>query len=121
MVDLKRKLPVLVSVVALISVMLTGCVEEYRTTTVQATVIEKEYDPPETTYKTVTVDGKTTKKKQTKPEEYEVTVRYKDIEKEFENEDLYDRVKEGQKINVIYEEGLDKNGKVLTESLELPE
>lgn len=114
-----KKLGTLIVALGMITAMLTGCVEQYKSTTVQATVIEKEYDPPETTTKTVTdANGKTTKKKSTKPEEYEVEVEYNGIVQEFEDEDLYNRVKVGQKIDVTYTQGLDKNGKVLTESID---
>lgn len=116
----KKKYVVFPLLMVLTSSLLVGCVEEYKTTTVEATVIEKEYDPPETSYKTVKKsDGTTTKKKVVKPEEYEVTIQYQDIEREFEDEELYDQVEEGQKIQVEYKEGLDKEGKVITRSIHL--
>lgn len=41
------------------------------------------------------------------------------IEKEFDNKNLYKRVKEGQKLKVTYKQGYDKNGEVVAEYLEL--
>lgn len=99
--------------------LLTGCVEEYKRNKVDAVVIEKDYDEAKITYKTVTKNGKTTKKAVREPEEYEVTIKYKDIEKEIEDEDLYNRVEVGDTLLVIYEQGLNKEGKVITESIEL--
>jgi len=99
---------------------LSGCgVSEYKTQTVDAVVIEKEYDPPETKTKTVTKNGKTTKKKVKEPAEYEVTIQYKNIEREFEDRSLYNQVKEGQTIKVLYKQGLNEEGKVVTENIEL--
>jgi hypothetical protein len=114
----KKVLAVPLSLLFMISV-LTGCVEEYKTSTVEATVLEKDYDAPKTTYKTVTQDGKKVKKKKTEPAEYEVTLQYKDIVTEFEDKELYDKVKEGQEIKVLYKEGYDKNGKLVAEHIEL--
>lgn len=105
---------------ALSTSLLVACgVSEYKIQTVEATVIEKEYDPPETKTKTVTKDGVTTKKKVREPAEYEVTIQYKHIEREFEDKKLYDRVKEGQPIKVLYKQGLNEEGEIVTERLEL--
>jgi hypothetical protein len=100
---------------------LAGCVEEYKTKKVTATVVEKEYEAPKITYETVVQNGKKVKKQKYKPAEYEVTIKYKDIEKEFEDKGLYDRVEEGQKIQVLYKEGLNKKGEVVTTDIELIE
>ena len=108
----------LISMISLVA--LTGCVEEYKTQTVKGIVIEKEYDKPEVTYTTKTVDGQKVKKKKVKPEEYEVTIQYKSLEREFEDESLYDRVKEGQEIDIVLKQGFDKKGNLVTESIELP-
>jgi len=87
--------------------LLTGCAEEYENTTVEATIVEKDYDAPSRL------------KKKRKSAEYDVVVKYKDIEKEFDNKELYKKVKVGQKIKVNYKTGYDKDGKLVHESLEL--
>lgn len=107
-------------ILALSTIILGACgVSEYKTKTVQATVIEKDYDPPKTETKTVTKNGKKTTKRVKEPAEYEVTIKYKDIEKEIEDKNLYDRVRVGQKINVLYKQGFNDEGKLVTENIEL--
>lgn len=101
------------------SLMLFGCVEEYKTTEIQAKVIEKDYDAPETVKKTVTENGKQVVKKSTKPAEYEVTVAYNGVEKEFDNKNLFNSVEEGQTVPMLYKEGFDKKGKLITRALVL--
>ncbi|PLS18827.1 hypothetical protein CVD28_00045 [Bacillus sp. M6-12] len=116
---MKKKYWILSILFIFTATVLVGCVEEYKTKTVTATVLEKEYDAPKTTYKTVKENGKNVKKKKTKPEEYEVTLQYKDIVTEFEDKDLYNKVNEGGKVKVLYKEGYDKNGKLVTSYIEL--
>ena len=109
----------LMLVAALASATLAGCVEEYKSSTVEATVIEKDYDAAKTTTKRVKQGDKYVTKKKKHPAEYDVTISYNGIEEEFDNKSLYDRVKEGQKIKVTYKQGYDKEGKVVAEHLEL--
>lgn len=104
-------------VMVLMAALLTGCVEEYKTTTVKAVVIEKDYDAPKTTTKRVKQGEGYVNKKKHHPAEYDVTVSYNNIEAEFDNKKLYNSVKEGQKVQVIYEKGYDKNGKLVSETL----
>lgn len=119
MLLMKKKYVVLPLLLVFLSSLLAGCVEEYKTQTVKATVIEKDYDAPKTTYKTVKKNGRKTKKAVRESAEYEVTIQYKGIQKEFEDQSLYNQVKEGQEIKVHYVQGLDKNGKLVTEDIEL--
>lgn len=98
---------------------LTGCVEEYKSTTVEAVVIEKDYDPPKTTTKKVMQDGKYVTKTKNQKAEYDVTIEYNGIEEEFDNRNLYEQVKEGQMIKVTYKKGYDKEGKLVSEHLQL--
>lgn len=95
--------------------LLVGCVEEYKNTEVNATVIEKDYDKAKTTYRKV--HGKT--KKKTTPAEYDVELQYKDIVVEFDDKELYNKVKVGSKVKVIYKQGYDKNNELVYETLEL--
>jgi hypothetical protein len=109
----------------LIVSLLTGCVEKYETEEVTAVVVSKEHDERQVSYKTVkkTVDGKTKseKKKVVEPEEWEVTLKYKGIETEFEfsNDDLFDTVEIGDEVKVNYVIGLDKEGKVVSTKIDL--
>lgn len=108
------------SVLALTLSSLVGCgVEEYKTTTVEGTVIEKEYEEEKITYKTVTKDGKKIKKKKVESEEYEVDIQYKDIVAEFDDEILYDSVEVGDKIKVTHRQGFNKEGELVVEGIEL--
>lgn len=116
------KKAVLLSIIAMLSlVALTGCVEEYKTKKVKGLVIEKDYDERKVSYTTKTVNGKKVTKKKVEPEEYEVTIKYKSLEREFEDESLYERVKEGQEVDVVLRQGFDKEGELVTETIELPE
>lgn len=116
---MKIKYGMLSLLLVIMSSVLFGCVESYKSSTVEAVVIEKDYDAPKTTTKTVTENGKQVVKKTTKPEEYEVTVEYNGIQKEFDNKSLFNKVEEGQKIKVIYKEGFDEEGNVVAKQIEL--
>ncbi|MCR2803644.1 hypothetical protein [Paenibacillus soyae] len=110
-------------VLAVLLVTLTGCAERYETTTVEAVVVDKEYDKAEKKTKTYKdSEGKTKTKTEIIPEEWEVTVEYDGIEKEFEfrNDDFYDSVEVGKTVPVELRTGLDKEGKVVSRSLQLP-
>lgn len=101
------------------SILVTGCVEEYKTETVMATVIEKKINPTKTFYKTVLKNGKKVQQKVNKPTEYEVKVQYKDLEKAFINKKLYYKVNKGELIKVHYLKGLNKKGNVVSEKIKL--
>lgn len=70
----------MILIVTLAIAALAGCVEEYKSSTVEATVIEKDYDAPKTTTKRVKQGDKYVTKKKKHPAEYEVTISYKGIE-----------------------------------------
>ena len=95
--------------------LLVGCAEKYKSTNVNATVIEKDYDKAKTTYKKI--NGK--KKKKTTPAEYDVELKYKDIVVEFDDKELYNKVRVGSKVKVKYVQGYDKNNELVYETLEL--
>lgn len=92
---------------------LTGCAEYYKDEIVDAVVVNKEYDPPEVEKKYVNGQWKTKRK----AEEYEVNIEYNGIKLEIEDEELYDSVKEGDKIKVTYRKGYDKEDNVVNEKL----
>lgn len=107
----------------LLAGVLTGCANRYETKMVEGTVIEKEYEPAKTTYKTTKVNGKTKKKTVKESEEWDVTVQYKEITKEFElsDDDLFERVEEGDQIKVNLVQGFSKDNKIVSEDIELIE
>lgn len=118
---MKNKVLVLASAV-ISSLLLTGCVESYEYSTVDAIVIEKEHDPAHSYVKTTTnSEGNKVHKRIYEDEEFEVVLRYEDIEREFEfeDDDFYDSVKIGQKVQVELSTGLDKEGKVVTRNFDL--
>lgn len=92
---------------------LTGCAEYYKEETVDAVVVNKEYDPPKTERKRVNGKWKTKKK----AEEYEVNIEYNGVQLEIEDEELYNKVKEGDKIKVTYKKGYDEKNNIVSEKL----
>lgn len=103
--------------------LLVGCAETYVQEQVQGTVIEKEYDPSEWTHKTITdIDGEKTKVPVYKEEEYEVTIQYENIIREFEFEDstFYEQVNVGDTVNITLVKGLDSEGNIVSRSIDLP-
>jgi uncharacterized membrane protein YraQ (UPF0718 family) len=78
---MKNKYYLLAILFTFLVAVLAGCVKEYKTQKVTATVVEKEYDTPKIIYEPVVQNGKKVNIKKYKPAEYEVTIRYKDIEK----------------------------------------
>ena len=117
----RKRLALVASVLPFL--LLVGCADRYETTTVDAVVIEKDYDAATTKKTTKRVDGKTKTRTKKVPAEYDVVVRYTSatstVEAEFDNEKLYKRVKEGDSIKVKYKQGFDDNNKLISEELEL--
>jgi hypothetical protein len=102
---------------------LTACASRYETTLVDAKIIDKEYDKAETKTKEYKDSaGKIQTKTEKIPEEWEITVDYNGIQKEFEfsNSDFYDSVQVGQTMQVELKTGFDKNDVVVSEALQLP-
>jgi len=103
--------------------LLVGCADRYETKTVNAVVIDKEYEAETTKKTTKRVNGRTKTSTKKVPAEYDVTVRYTDgstsVETEFDDKKLYDRVKEGDTVKVTYKQGFDDDNKLVSEELEL--
>lgn len=99
--------------IMILALTLVGCAEYHKEEIVDATVVNKEYEPPKTERKRVNGKWKTKKK----AEEYEVNLEYNGVELEVEDKGLYNQVKKGSKVQVTYKVGYDKNGKVVSESL----
>lgn len=119
----REKLGKVVLFVSMLAV-LTACAARYETKLVNATIIDKEYDEPETKKTTYTdTSGKTQTKTETIPEEWEITVDYNGIQKEFEfgYSYVYDSVEVGQVMKVELRTGYDKNDKVVSQTLRLPD
>lgn len=103
-------------------ILLTGCAESYQTTVVKGAIVDKEHDEARTYYKKgKNLEGNATKKLVHEPEEFEVTVQYEDIIEEFEfsNDSYYKTVKIGDEIDINLITGIDKNGKIVTKSIDL--
>jgi len=115
---MKRKITMMLLFAVL---MLAGCVESYESKEVEGVVVHKEYDAPTSKKKKTTVNGQTKTKIVREPAEWEVTIKYNDIEQEFEfdDSDFYDSVEEGDTVLLNLVKGLDKNGKVVSERIEL--
>lgn len=55
------------------------------------------------------------------PEEYEVDIAYKDMEIEVKSKELYNKVKEGQSIDVVLVNTYDEDGKLINERIRYDE
>lgn len=117
---------VLFACVSAFALTLSACgssIERYDKTIVNAVVVEKEFDKGKVKKERVVKNGSTTTKVKTKnkPDEYEVVLRYQDVETEFEsrNDDFYDSVKVGDTVKVNLVKGYDKDGNLVQEYLEL--
>ena len=105
-------------------ILLSGCAESYEYEDVEGIVIEKEYDAAEMTSKTITdLDGEKIKVPVYKPEEYEVTIQYDTIVKEFEFEDdtFYNTVNVGDSVQLTLTKGLSAEGQIVSRQIDLPE
>lgn len=114
----------LVALLTLTSIFMAGCVESYEYKEVKGVVVDKEHDPAGYTTESKTdSNGNMVKKKVYEEEEFEVVVAYGDIEKEFEFEDdrFYNKVAIGGEVPLVLEQGLDAEGKVVTQDIELKE
>lgn len=101
-------------------VLLTGCASESKTKTVTGVVFTKDMEESQIiNYKDVE-GGKTVDKEKTTPEKYTVSVMYNSILQDFENKELYERVKLGDEIKVTLKQSFNKRGKVVEESITLP-
>lgn len=85
------------------------------------TVVAKKYEPPHTTYTTVSTGKVTTLIPHHHPERYIVQVQYDDIIEDFCNESLYNIYQENEPINLVLIHKLDKNNEIIEATLELPE
>ena len=83
--------------------------------TVSATISKMQYEDSYTWY------NPALKMVQYFPEEYLVTISYGDISKTFDDQTLYQKVKEGDTIEIILCKEYDKNGNLLRQTLQLPE
>ena len=115
---------ILVGIVLFLSIMVAGCVEKWENETVVGTVIDMEYDKPSSYTKTVKrADGTSYRKRVTEAAEWEVTVKYNDIVKEFEfaNDDFFKTVNVGDEVTMELRSGYDKGGSTVTQILDVPD
>ena len=102
----------------ILCIFLTGCekVVEEETVKIVATVVEKNHKKTFITFYTV---GKTTVP-QVHPEEFEVTLEYEDVIQTFDDEALYNRVSEGDKVRIFLYNGYNEDHEIVTRRLLLP-
>ena len=86
---------------------------------VTAVVLEKEHRASYTTYTPMRVGKVTTMMPQVHPEKHYVTVQFEDMTETFEDEDLYERVKKGDKIEIYLYRGYDENGVLVRKELRM--
>ena len=113
----------LLCVVIIICVTFTGCqkVEREEKTTVTATVTEVQYRSAYVTPRVIYTGKSTITTTQVHPSRHLVTITYEDLSETFNNSDLYEKVEEGQSIQMILYKGYDKDDKLIEEKLMLPE
>lgn len=102
-------LSLLFSMVVLIVIMLLITSEAVKTTTlksieVNAIVTDMHYEEPYITTASILVGTISTVGKVSHPEKYHVTLTYNNITKTFDNKDLYNSVKIGDYVTVVYKE-----------------
>lgn len=102
----------------ILCIFLTGCekVVEEETIKVTAIVVDKDYQYTFTTFYYV---GKTMVP-QVHPERFDVTLKYENIVQTFDDEALYNRVSEGDKIKIFLRNGYNENHELITQKLLLP-
>lgn len=104
-------------------IFITGCqsIDKEEEIEVTATVTEMRYKSSYTTFIPIFNGKSTTLMPQFHPERYLVTVAYDDLSKTFNNESLYNKVKEGDEVQLILYNGYDKDGNLVIQDLRLPE
>lgn len=113
---------ILVSTIIL-CILLTGCqkIVEEETFEVNAVVTEKDYQGSYTTYIPMRVGKVTMMSPQFHPAKHNVTITYEDISQTFNNEELYEKVSEGDTITVILYHGYNEDRELVKKELLLPE
>lgn len=106
------------------AITLSGCAETYEYEDVSGVVVDKEHDPAGyTTKKVMNLDGEYVKKKVYEAEEFEITVHYEGLEREFEfefdDDSLFNQVEVGSSIPLIFKKGIDAEGNVVSKQIEL--
>lgn len=115
---MKLKLIMLVMCV----VTLSACAESYEYKDVSGVVVDKEHDRAGyTTKRVLNSDGDYVKKKVYNAEEFEITIQYADITREFEFKDsrLFNQVEVGDNIPLVLTSGIDANGNVVSTQIDL--
>lgn len=109
----------------IICLCLTGCqsIKSQKKFEVSATVSEKLYKSSYTTFITIynSQTKSTTPIPIIHPEQYFVTITYKDISETFDSKSLYLSVKEEDKINMILINYYDGKDNLVKQTLKLPE
>lgn len=116
-----KKIIVCIALFVVFAGILMGCSRIVTEEIVEVTVVvvEKDYRASYTTYTYVKVGQVTNMIPNRHPEKHYVTVEFEDMTETFEDEDLYDRVKEGESITVFLYRGYDENGVLVRKELRL--
>ena len=112
----------------IISGIIAGCIcsyigakyDHFEEVEVMATVSSVEFVESHTKRTPVIVGKITTMTSQTIPEQYLVTVSYKDIVEVFDNEELYNTVSTGDEIQVILKQTFNSDNALVETELVLP-
>ena len=104
-------------VLAIICIVLTAChaVTSIEKVEVSGTVTQMQYEKDFVRY------NPALKMSQLYPEQYLVTITYEDISETFDNQTLYEKVKEGDTVQIILCNGYDEERNLVWQGLELPE
>ncbi len=110
-------------VVIIICVTFTGCqkVEREERESVTATVTNVRYRSAYVTQNMIYTGKTMIMTPVSHPAQYLVTITYEDLSKTFDNSDLYEKVEEGQSIQMILYKGYDKDDNLIKETLQFPE
>ena len=116
-----KKIIVCMALIAVFAGILMGCsrIVTEESVEVTAVVVDKDYRASYTTYSYVKVGKVTNMIPNVHTERHYVTVEYEDMTETFEDEELYDSVKEGESITVYLYRGYDENGELVRKELKL--
>jgi hypothetical protein len=102
---------------------LTGCqlIEKEEKINVNAEVTDMQYERSYVTKRPMKMGETYTYVSQRHPARYLVTISYEDVSETFNDENLYESVKEGDTIQMILYKGYDKNDNLIKQTLQFPE
>lgn len=117
-----------IAIMFIISGIFAGCIcshlgakyHHFEEIEITATVSSVEFVESHTKRTPIIVGKITTMTSQTIPEQYLVTVSYKDVVETFDNEELYNTVSAGDEIQIILKQTFNKDNVLVKTELSLP-